>query len=304
MLKESIIAWLDSRKNLWKQGDILRGYGLIAPAVMLSGATLIVPLVLLLVYSFWTQSGFDLRASWVLDNYRTLFGNPTYFLLLAKSLAISAASTLLVVILSYPVACYLAFGIRKHKVIWLFAITLPFWTSYLLRVFSWKVILGFNGVINSSLMSLGIIEHPLEVLLYNPIAVILTLTHAWAPFALLPIFISLEKIDRSLIEAAQDLGDGIWATFRRVILPLSMPGVISASLLVFVPTVGEYVTPQLVGGTSGVMIGNVIQSMFGRSNNWPMGATISVVTMLSILVVTCVFLIAVQRRKTRQEITL
>jgi len=283
--------------GLLQQGEVLRGYGLLAPAVLLSGATLVVPLIMLVVYSFWSQTGFDLQASWALDNYAIFFSNPTYLLLLGKSLAISAASTALVVVLSYPVACYLAFGIKKHKAIWLFAITLPFWTSYLLRVFSWKVILGYNGVINSGLMSLGIIGQPLDILLYNPVAVVLTLTHAWAPFALLPIFISLEKIDRSLIEAAQDLGDGVWATFRRVILPLSMPGVISASLLVFVPTVGEYVTPQLVGGTSGVMIGNVIQSMFGRSNNWPMGAAISIVTMIAILAVTCLFLWSVKWRK-------
>lgn len=303
-MKSSKRGWVGPLESLLRQGDVLRGYGLLGPAVIMSGVTLVVPLVMLVIYSFWTQSGFDLQASWVLDNYRTFFGNPTYSLLLLKSLAISAISTLLVVVLSYPVACYLAFGIKKHKVIWLFAITLPFWTSYLLRVFSWKVILGFNGVINSSLMSMGVIKQPLEILLYNPVAVILTLTHAWAPFALLPIFISLEKIDRTLIEAAQDLGDGVWATFRRVILPLSMPGVISASLLVFVPTVGEYVTPQLVGGTSGVMIGNVIQSMFGRSNNWPMGAAISIITMVSILAVTYVFLLVVKRRKTRQEIRL
>ncbi len=273
-----------------RTGETRRGYVLLLPALLLSGALLVVPLAMLIIYSFWTQAGFDLKATWVLDNYATFFGNPTYLVLLLKSLAISAAATALTVVLSYPVAGFLAFGITKHKALWLLAITLPFWTSYLLRVFSWKVILGYNGVINSGLMSLGIISRPLEVLLYNPFAVVLTLAHAWAPFALLPIFISLERIDRSLIEASRDLGEGAWATFRRVILPLSMPGVVSASLLVFVPTVGEYVTPQLVGGTSGVMIGNVIQSMFGRSSNWPMGAAISIVTMLAILAVTCAFL--------------
>lgn len=273
-----------------RSADTRRGYALLLPALLLSGVLLVTPLSMLFVYSFWTQTGFDLQASWILDNYRTVLGNPTYLLLLLKSLAMSAAATAIVVVLSYPIACYLAFGITKHKALWLLAITLPFWTSYLLRIFAWKVILGYNGVINSGLMSLGIISQPLEVLLYNPIAVVLTLAHAWAPFALLPIYISLEKIDRSLIEAARDLGDGIWAMLRRVILPLSMPGVISASLLIFVPTVGEYVAPQLVGGTSGVMIGNVIQSMFGRSNNWPLGAAVSIITMLAILAVTCAFL--------------
>jgi len=282
-------------------GEARRGYALLLPALLLSGALLVVPLIMLAVYSFWTQTGFDLQATWVFDNYATFFGTPAYMQLLLKSLAISTAATATVVVLSYPIACYLAFGITRHKALWLLAITLPFWTSYLLRVFSWKVILGYNGVINSGLMSLGIISQPLDILLYNPVAVVITLAHAWAPFALLPIYISLEKIDRSLIEAARDLGDDTWAVFRRVILPLSMPGVISASLLIFVPTVGEYVTPQLVGGTSGVMIGNVIQSMFGRSSNWPMGAAISIITMLAILAVTCAFLWLVRPRKTGGE---
>ena len=164
---------------------------------------------------------------------------------------------------------------------------MPFWTSYLLRVFAWKVILGYNGVINSGLKSLGLIAEPLEFLLYNPTAVVITLAHAWAAFAILPIYVSLEKIDRSLIEAATDLGDGPVMRFLRVTLPLSMPGVIAAGLLVFIPTVGDYVTPRLVGGTTGIMIGNIIQSMFGRGNNWPMGAALSVISMVTITLVVC-----------------
>jgi len=188
-----------------------------------------------------------------------------------------------VVVVSYPIAAYIAFGVdRRRRNLWLLAVTIPFWTSYLLRVFAWKVILGYNGVINSSLLSLGIIYQPLEILLYNPFAVVLTLAHAWAPFALLPIYISLSRIDTSLIEASRDLGDSMLHVFRRVILPLSKPGLIAASLLIFIPTVGDYVTPQLVGGTSGLMIGNVVQSMFGRANNWPFGAAISVMTMITI----------------------
>ena len=176
---------------------------------------------------------------------------------------------------------------------------MPFWTSYLLRVFSWKIILGYNGVINSSLKSIGLIDQPLEFLLYNPTAVVITLAHAWAAFAILPIYVSLEKIDRSLLEAAADLGDGPLMRFLRVTLPLSLPGVIAASLLVFIPTVGDYVTPSLVGGPSGLMIGNIIQQQFGRTNNWPLGSALSVASMITITVIVCVFLWSIKRARRR-----
>jgi spermidine/putrescine transport system permease protein len=185
--------------------------------------------------------------------------------------------------------------VRKHKLIWLILITIPFWTSYLLRVFAWKIVLGFNGVINSGLIALGIIDQPLEFLLYNPTAVIITLAHAWAAFAILPIYVSLEKIDRSLLEAAADLGEGPVMRFVRVTLPLSMPGVIAASLLVFIPTVGDYVTPTLVGGPTGIMIGNIIQSLFGKANNWPLGAATAIISMLIITLLICVFLYLTKR---------
>ena len=183
------------------------------------------------------------------------------------------------VVLAYPIAYYISFHGGRHKSLWLFLITIPFWTSYLLRVMSWKVILGYNGVLNSGLMGLGIIDEPSTALLYNTSAVVITLTHAWAAFAVLPIFVSLEKVDRTLIEAATDLGDGPIRSFLRVTLPLSLPGVISAILIVMIPTVGDYVTPKLVGGKDGVMIANAIQAQFGKASNWPLGAALSVTTM-------------------------
>ena len=273
----------------------LRGYLLILPALLFVGLSLLYPLGLLLLNSFWRQEGMDVVADFTFDNYAAFLGSPGQLLILGKSLAVSLAATLAVVLFSYPIAAYIAFGVQKHKALWLLAVTIPFWTSYLLRVFAWKIILGYNGVINSSLIALGVIDKPLEILLYNPFAVVLTLAHAWAPFALLPIFISLSRIDKNLIEAARDLGDGMFHVFRRVILPLSMPGVVAASLLIFIPTVGDYVTPQLVGGTSGLMIGNLVQSMFGRANNWPLGAAISVVAMIVVTAAACLFLQATSR---------
>ena len=167
---------------------------------------------------------------------------------------------------------------------------MPFWTSYLLRVFAWKIVLGYNGVVNSGLISLGFISEPLEFLLYNRFAVVVTLAHAWAAFAILPIYLSLEKIDRSWLEAARDLGEGPFMTFVRVTLPLSLPGVIAASLLVYIPTVGDYVTPTLVGGPRGIMIGNIIQSQFGKAANWPMGAALSIISMIAVTLAVCSFL--------------
>jgi len=167
--------------------------------------------------------------------------------------------------------------------------TLPFWTSYLLRVFAWKIILGYDGVINSGLKSIGLIDQPLEFLLYSPEAVVITLAHAWAAFAILPIYVSLEKIDRSLIEAATDLGDGPVARFLRVTFPLSLPGVIAAMLMIFIPTVGDYVTPALVGGPDGMMIANIVQVQFGRVNNWPLGAALAVGAMIVVGVISVLY---------------
>jgi spermidine/putrescine transport system permease protein len=173
---------------------------------------------------------------------------------------------------------------------WIILMTLPFFSSYLLRIFAWKVILGYNGVINSGLKGLGLIEQPLAFLLYSPTAVVITLAHAWAAFAILPIYISLEKIDRSLLEAATDLGDGPVKRFLGITLPLSMPGVIAASLMIFIPTVGDYVTPTLVGGPDGLMIANLIQAQFGLVNNWPMGAALALDMMLVVAVISLLYI--------------
>jgi spermidine/putrescine transport system permease protein len=233
-----------------------------------------------IAHSFWTQHYLTIDRTFTLENYRVALTEPIYRDLLWRSLYISMTVSLLTVILAYPIAYFISFHGGRHKSLWLFLITIPFWTSYLLRVMSWKVILGYNGVLNSGLMGLGIIDEPSTALLYNSSAVIITLTHAWAAFAILPIFVSLEKVDRTLVEAATDLGDGPLRSFLRVTLPLSAPGIISAALIVMIPTVGDYVTPKLVGGKDGVMIANAIQAQFGKAANWPLGAALSVTTML------------------------
>ena len=288
------------------QRKSLRGYLLLSPTLALMAAMMAAPLAALVIISFWTQQNFDIDVTPSLRNYRHLiepsadvtywFGipfplaHPVYAILLAKSVLMSLAVTVAVVMVAYPMAYFLAFRVRHYKTAWLILITVPLWTSYLLRVFAWKIVLGYNGAINSGLISLGVLEKPLAFLLYNPLAVIITLTHAWAAFAILPIYVSLEKIDRSLLEAATDLGDTAWQRFRRVTLPLSAPGTIAAALLVFIPTVGDYVTPTLVGGTGGTMIGNAIQSLFGRQSDAPLGAAVSVVMMITVTLLVCLFL--------------
>ena len=160
--------------------------------------------------------------------------------------------------------------------------SLPFFTSYLLRIFAWKIILGFNGVVNSALKTVGLISEPLQFLVYNPFSVVVALTHAYLAFAVLPIYVALERIDRSLIESASDLGARPFANFRQITLPLSMPGVIAAALLIFVPTVGDYVTPTLVGGPGGTMVGNLIQSQFGKANDWPAGSALAMAVIFAV----------------------
>ena len=271
------------------RSEALRGYSLLSPTMVLMIIALAAPLLMLITMSFWTQDYLDFNKGFYLDNYESFFEKKKYWFLLLKSMRISATVTLATVLLAYPMAYFIAFRVQKNKLVWLILITVPFWTSYLLRVFAWKVVLGYNGVINSGLMTLGFIDAPLEFLLYNETSVIITLAHAWAAFAILPIYVSLEKIDRSLLEAAQDLGEGPFMTFLRVTLPLSIPGVVAASLLVYIPTVGDYVTPTLVGGPRGIMIGNIIQSQFGKALNWPMGAALSIMTMLAVIVAVCLF---------------
>ncbi|TPI59165.1 ABC transporter permease [Mesorhizobium sp. B3-1-3] len=269
-----------SRRSPFLQSEAVQGFALISPTFVYALILLVLPILVVIAHSFWTQNYLTIDHTFTLENYRIALTEPIYRDLLWRSLYISLTVSLLTVALAYPIAYFISFHGGRHKSLWLFLITIPFWTSYLLRVMSWKVILGYNGVLNSGLMGLGIIQEPSDALLYNSTAVIITLTHAWATFAILPIFVSLEKVDRTLVEAATDLGDGPLRSFLRVTLPLSAPGVISAALIVMIPTVGDYVTPKLVGGKDGVMIANAIQAQFGKASNWPLGAALSVTTMI------------------------
>ena len=271
--------------------SVRRGYALISPPLIYSLVMLAAPLALVVLLSLWSQNYLELDRTFRLDNYIEATSEPLYQLLLTRSLVISGIVTICTVILAYPIAYYVAMFGGKAKSLLLLLITIPFWTSYLIRIFLWKVILGYNGVINGSLIGMGIIEEPLTFILYNANAVVLTLAHAWAPFAILPIYVSLTKIDKSLLEAARDLGDNAFQRFIRVTLPLSMPGVIAATLVVFIPTVGDYVTPKLLGGTDGLMIANMIQVQFGKANNAPLGSALAIISMFTVGIISIGFVL-------------
>ncbi len=263
---------------------------MISPPFLYAVLLLAVPLGLVLVMSVWTQDFLDIQRTFSMANYVEAWTEPIYQTLMLRSLKIAVITTLITVLIVFPIAYYISFMVAdRHKPIWIFLITIPFWTSYLMRIFLWKVILGFNGVVNGSLIELGLIAAPLDFILYNQVAVVITLSHAWVPFAVLPIFVTMEKVDRSLLEAARDLGDTPFRRLLRVTLPLSMPGVVAATLIVFVPSIGDYVTSRLVGGPDGLMIANMIELQFKKASNAPLGAALAVSSMLLVSAVALIF---------------
>ena len=273
------------------RSETAQGLTLVAPPFAYALLVLGAPLLTLLAYSFFKDGYLSIIYEFTLENYLTVWADPIFHKIMLRSLGVAAMVTLVTVVLAFPVAYFLSFVVpRDRKPLWLFLITIPFWTSYLIRVFLWKVILGYNGVINSGLKSLGIIEQPLTFILYNVNSMVMTLAHAYAPFAILPIFIALEKIDRSLLEAGRDLGENRLMTFWRVTLPLAMPGVIAASLIVFIPTIGDYVTPALIGGGKIPMIANMIQAQMLDIDNRPLGSAIAVTAMIAVAALSLLFL--------------
>lgn len=272
------------------------GLKLISPTAIYVTLLLAVPLTTVLVFSVLTGGRGTVSLPFTLENYAELAARPVYGFIMLKSLLMALAVTFITVVLAYPIAYYVSFHVRpERKSLWLFLITLPFWTSYIIRVSLWFVILGFDGILDQSLMALGILDEQLNVASYAMLSIIIVLSHAYAPFAVLPIFVSLEKVDRSLLEAGQDLGESRWVTFLRVTLPLTMPGVIAATLIVFIPTVGDYVTPELVGDGREPMIANFIETQLLRLNNFAQGSAFAVASMLMVAVVSIIFLLLNRR---------
>jgi spermidine/putrescine transport system permease protein len=237
---------------------------------------LLLPYALMFAYSFWSvSSSQQVVHSCTFANYEQLFSRDVYRQTLLRSAWIAARVMLFSLLLGYPLAYLLSFhaGLRKNLLYQL--VIIPLWVSYLVRAYAWKTILGTDGVLNTSLQYLHLTSHPLQFLLYSPFAVVLTLTHIYTPFTFLPIFAALEHIPRSLVEASHDLGASRLQTFWRVVLPLSIPGVLAGATFAFVLSFGDFLAPLLLGGPSGIMISNIVVSLFGAAYNWPLGAAIS-----------------------------
>jgi spermidine/putrescine transport system permease protein len=259
------------------------------PPLLWVAVFLLVPYILLLCYSFWSVSPSQtIVHAWTLDNYRELFRVNVYLQTLFRSMWIAARVTVFSLLLGYPLAYYLSFYAGERKDLFYQLVIIPLWVSYLVRAYAWKTILGSNGVLNTLLQYVHLTKHPLEFLLYSPFAVVLTLTHIYTPFTVLPIYAALEHIPRNLVEASHDLGASPLQTFWRVIFPLSIPGVLAGATFAFVLSLGDFLAPLLLGGPSGIMISNIVVSLFGAAYNWPLGAAISLCMLL--LVVGLIFL--------------
>jgi len=253
--------------------DRLRAWFLL-PAWIWMAALFAAPFVIVVFYSLLTRGAYGgLGLPWTLENYQR-FADPLYLGILLRSFVMAASTTAICLLLGFPLALFISrAGSRKN--IYLQLVILPFWTSFLVRLYAWLFLLRDTGLINTALQSLGLIHDPLP-LLYNDGAVLLGLVYGYLPFMVLPVYATLERLDPALVEAAADLGAKPWSTLLHVILPLSAPGIRAGGILVFIPALGAYLTPDLLGGGRTVMIGNLVQNQFTTARDWPFGSAISV----------------------------
>lgn len=254
-----------------------------APALLWLALFVLIPMLLLGVVSLWESDLYGLRAQWTLRHWERIFASPLYFNLLLKTLRISIGGTFITLLIGYPVALYLSQLGERAKSIVIIVLFIPFWVGFVVRTFAWLPILGRTGLVNQALMALGVIDTPLDWLLYNEGAVYVGLINGYLLLMILPIYLSLDRIDRSLIEAAEDLYATSWSVFRHVLLPLSLPGVLSGCIMVFLLNFGAYITPALLGGPSGIMYSNVIAQQFIADNNWAFGSALSLLMTFVVL---------------------
>jgi spermidine/putrescine transport system permease protein len=270
-------------------------FAITIPPVAWVALFLLTPYLLMFCYSFWSVSPDQtIVHQWNFSNYSELANKAVYHQTLFRSAWVAVRVTLFALLLGYPLAYYLSFRSGPRKNLLYQLVIIPLWVSYLVRAYAWKTILGSDGVLNTLLQYIHVTRHPLEFLLYSPFAVVLTLTHIYTPFAFLPIYAALEHIPRNLVEASQDLGASPAQTFWRVIFPLSIPGVLAGATFAFVLSLGDFLAPVLLGGPSGIMISNIVVSLFGAAYNWPLGAAIS---LCMLLLVVCLLLLAERLEK-------
>jgi spermidine/putrescine transport system permease protein len=266
----------------------------VAPAMLVIGALLVLPLGLMAVISTLERgsSGGIVWHTWTLDAYvqflfeRDLMDrlviNTDYLRIFGRSIGLAATTTGLTLLIGFPTALWMAFQPESRRTLLVFIVTVPFWTNLLVRNYAWILVLRNGGLLDWTLLKLGITTKPIE-LLYTPTATAIGLVYSFLPYMILPIYVSLEKIDRRLIEAAFDLGANRWRALVRVVLPLAMPGIIGGAILVFVPGLGAFISPELLGGAKSLMIGSLIQQQFGQSRNWPFGAALAFVLLALVL---------------------
>lgn len=248
-------------------------------------ALVIAPALFLIIYSFWISTSAGVEQTWTLENYKDVVGSATFRVLIVKTLYTALGSAALATLIAYPMAYFASRKLSRYRLLAVMLVIIPLWVSLLMRVFGWKIILGENGVINSSLIQLGIIDQPLSILLYTRASVILTMTYVAIPFVFISAYTALERIPNSLYEASSDSGARPWQTFRQIVWPLSKQGVALGFALASLIALGDYLTPALVGGLGGTMVGSVIASQFGLAGNWSLGAAMAITLMLSVGVI-------------------
>ena len=265
----------------------ITSYLLISGPLLWTLVFLFVPYLIMFSYSFYLTQFPLFIPAFQLGNYVQIFTEPQYYQVLLRTTKIAILVASSAVMLAYPLAYFLVFKIKSDRVrmVLYMAVIVPLWVSYLLRSYTWKTILGREGVLNSFLVWIGILDKPTDIFLYNHFSMVVTLTYIFIPFMVMPIYTSLEKIPQNLIEASKDLGLGPIRTFLNVTLPLSMPGVIAGATFTFCLTFGDFIAPFLVGGPNGMMVANVITSQFGASMNWPLGAALSVIMLFVVLTI-------------------
>ena len=254
----------------------------------------VLPLIKVLVFSFMSRGrGGVAIMPFTLDHYRRTFD--VFFIILQRSIGLAALTTIICLIAGYPLAFFIS--TRRRRIVQqvtLFLVILPFWTNFLIRTYAWRILLGEEGTINGLLLSLGLISEPLP-LLNTQLAVLIGLVYGFLPFMALPIYASVERFNFRYVDAAQDLGANDIRAFLRIVLPLTLPGVLAGCALVFIPSVGAFVTPDLLGGAKGLMIGNLINKQFGGSGNMPLGSALSIVMMTVVMISLLVYIFANRR---------
>ncbi len=270
------------------------GVFLALPTILWLVVFFVLPLVAVLAFSFMSRGrGGVAIMPFTLEHYERTFG--VFFIILRRSIGLAAIATIICLIVGYPLAFFIS--TRRRRIVQqvaLFLVILPFWTNFLIRTYAWRILLGEEGLINGLLLSLSLISEPLT-LLNTQLAVLIGLVYGFLPFMTLPIYASVERFNFRYVDAAHDLGANDTRAFLRVVLPLTLPGVLAGCALVFIPSVGAFVTPDLLGGTKGLMIGNLINKQFGGSGNMPLGSALSIVMMAVVMISLLVYVFANRR---------